>query len=381
METCRHLGVRNGPPALLLGGFLLCLAASLPSSRAEDRIILRNLNVITGKTVVGFDEDGVRLDDGTRIGWDEIERGRVRAEQQAAFDRTLEELGEPLYRIRQRLTVGDYPGLLTHAEAVYGRYVRRRSPTAYMVAQALMWARTAVGRREEAVEPYLRCYTYLRSLPESQVDLPGRRRLRFDGETGMSPELIPVWFDSQAAGSALPGVLATISEMPPPRPEGTRVYYGTLALASGSLDRGASVLGGMQGGHPVLAELRDIGLAQREVTAGRPGPAVSQLAGRFDRLTPANKPLAIYWLGMARATAPQETAQREGVLELLHLPALYGRQYPELAAAALFQAMESLTAWGDESGRRAVRRELLDQYRQTYHAARVAAELSPKQDD
>jgi hypothetical protein len=358
----------------------ICLAL-LPTAAGHvegaDRIVLRNLDVVSGKTVVRFDEDGVQMDDGSLIAWDGIERGQVAASGQAAFDRMLQELGTPLYRIRQRLTVGDYAGLLDHAETLYPRYVNRKSQTAYMVLQSLMWARLSVGRREESVEPYLRCYACLRSAAGKQVVLPGTRRLQLDVETGMSPELAPIWFDAESAKKVLPAVLQAISSMPAPRPEGTRVYYGTLALAAGEVERGISVLRGIEGQLPLLAELRDIAGAQLEVANGQPGPAVSSLANRLNAMSAANKPLAIYWLGIAKLLSDQEPVQREGVLQLLHLPAVYGKQSPELAAAALYRTMGTFHTWKDDSAQSAIRRELLGQYGQTYYGAKVLAELSP----
>ncbi len=355
------------------------LVAAADEADGADRIILRNLDVITGKTVVGFDEDGVRMDDATRITWDEIERGRIDPERQAAFDRMLEQLGTPLYRIRQRLGVGDYRGLLEPATELYPRFAGRGSSTAYMVAQSLMWARLAVGHREQAVEPYMRCYTYLRNVAPVDLTLPGNRRLRFDRETGMSPELLPIWFDADAARDALPGVLKAITEMPAPRPEGTRVYYGTLALSAGSAEQGVSVLRGIEGRYPSLAELREIAAAQREVQNGASGPAVEALAAKVDNLSAANKPLALYWLGMARLTSHNRSVQRDGILRLLHLPAIYGRQAPELAAAALYKSMTTFAAWQDENARSALRRELVEQYSQTYHAAKAMAVESAEQ--
>lgn len=350
------------------------------AATAADRIVLRNLDIITDRTVAGFDEDGVRLDDGSLLKWDEIERCKLSPDKQAAFDQMLQELGTHLYRIRQRLTVGDYRGILTHAEAIYPRYAGRNSETAYMVFQGLMWARLAVGRREAAVEPYLRCYNYLKSLPASQLSLPGNRRLRFDRATGMTPELQPVWFDAQAAKSSLPGALKAVSEMSPPRPEGTRIYYGTLALAAGELEQAQRVLGGIQGKHPGLAQLRGIVMAQGEVLGGQPGQALSLLQSNLQRLAPNIKPLAIYWLGMSKLKAPDERVQRQGILDLLHLPALYGDKFPELAAAALYESRVAFAGAKDDNSRAAVRRELLEQYSQTYHAAKLRAELSPKSD-
>ncbi|MBW3597443.1 MAG: hypothetical protein KY475_09230, partial [Planctomycetes bacterium] len=201
-----------------------------------DRIILRNLTVISDKTVTAFDEDGVRLSDGGVIRWDEIERATVAPDKQAAFDAMLSELGTHLYRIRQRLSVGDYKGLLSHAEAVYPRYQQRRSETAYMVCQAVMWGRLAVNRREEAIEPYWRCFELLRRAGGNSIDLPGDRRLQFDPETGVTSELLPVWFDADAAGKVLDDVLNAAAQLSKPLPEATRIYYGTLALAAGEND-------------------------------------------------------------------------------------------------------------------------------------------------
>ena len=187
--------------------------------------------------MVEIDEDGLRLDaplasGSDRLTWDRIERGTV-ALDQPKFDKLLAELGPPLYRIRQRLRIGDYEALLEPSEQVYQQLAARRSQTAYMVCQALMWSRLAAGRREAAVEPYLHCCELLRSGSIRPADLPGERRLAIDPGTALSSELTPVWFDAAAAKAALPEVQQAIRGMTQPRPEGVYVYYATLALAAG----------------------------------------------------------------------------------------------------------------------------------------------------
>ena len=153
---------------------LLWFSGSVISTAAgADRIILRNLKTIADKTVTSFDEDGIRLNDKKILGWHEIEKAKVSPDVQAAFDKMLGELGGHLYRIRQRLNVGDYEGLLPHAEAIHGSYVGRTSDTAYTVFQALMWGRLAVGQREAALGPYLRCYDILARRGKSEIRLPG----------------------------------------------------------------------------------------------------------------------------------------------------------------------------------------------------------------
>lgn len=361
---------------LILVGLIQAPAAV----QGADRIVLRNLNIISDRTVASLDPDGVRLDDGRQIGWDSIEQGRVSSEFQAEFDRLLKSLGEPLYRIRQRLSVGDVRGLHEHAEAVYPSFVGRRSQTAYMVCQSLMWSRLAMGQREAAVEPYLRCFDYLRTVPEDQVQLPGNRRLTFDRETGLTRELRPVWFDTQAAKLALPGVYQAVADLQPPRPEGTRVYYGTLAVAGGEWEMGQKVLGGIQSDTPSLLQLRDIGLAQAEVESRRPGPALQRLAATYRDMSPGNLPLAVYWLGVANSQSEDAKVRDLGVLQLLRLPGLHARAWPELAAAGLFESMQTFSRMGDTDSLSAVRRELLAKYPQSYHATQVKQQLSPKQD-
>src|SRR5262245_20671784 len=105
---------------------LLVLLPTCGSALAADRIILRNLDIISDRTIKSFDVDGVVLDNETTLGWDEIEKATL-GEKQAEFDALLSDVGGDLYRLRQRLNVGDYAGLATHAEALWPRYQERRS--------------------------------------------------------------------------------------------------------------------------------------------------------------------------------------------------------------------------------------------------------------
>src|SRR6478752_499801 len=147
--------IREALFSVLLSGGVCVAGAS-----SADRLILRNLDIITDRTVTALDEDGLVLDasragGGNRITWDEVERGKV-ALDQARFDALLTELGAPLYRIRQRLKIGDYVAASEPAERLYERFSSRKSQTAYLVCQATMWSRLASSRREAAVGPYLR---------------------------------------------------------------------------------------------------------------------------------------------------------------------------------------------------------------------------------
>jgi hypothetical protein len=340
-----------------------------------DRIVMRNLDVRNDVEIVSVDEDGVRIANGQVIGWDEIDRVSADTALQEKANQLLGELGTPLYRIRQRLKVGDYEGLLPYASALYPRYVSRNSRTAYMVKQALMWALLAVGRREEAVAPYLGCYDYLTGMKGRPVNLPGERSLKFDQRTGMTPELPPVWFDPEAARKAVPDVLNAAKAMKSELPPAARIYYASLAATAGDPAGAGRALAGIADDGAGSSQLVSLVQAQAEVLSGKPGPALSRIETSLESLSAANRPVALYWLGMAEVSSNEEARQRAGLLRLLHIPALYGDAAPDLAGAALHQAMETLAALDDAKGSIAVRKELLKRYGHTYYAKQLKTDL------
>jgi hypothetical protein len=333
-------------------------------------LVLRNLEIIRDKKIVAMNLDGLKLDDGRAISWDEIESGKIDdAERDKLFQKYLDNLGIHLYRIRQRLSVGDYRELAAHAEAVAKFYKGRNSETAYMVNQALMWSRLAAGQREAAVEPYWRCLDYLRTLEGKPVNLPGERRLQLDMATGICDELPPVWFDAAAAKASLPSVGEAISQMQEPRPDATRIYYATLAIAAGDAAAAERALAGIGNANVRTAQLRDIVAVQQEIATGKPGEKSRWLTANIDTLEPANQPLGRYWLGRAQLVSNDRAMKQQGILQLLTLPAVYGESQSDLAAAGLYEAMQALGALGDARGSVAVRGELIAKYPQTHHGA------------
>ena len=361
----------------LLSLFLICLTAK--SALAADRIVLRSLDSITDRSVASFNEDGVQLDDGSQLGWHEIDRVRLTdklADKQAEFNQLLEELGGRLFPISKRLGVGDFKDVLLPAESLYPRYKQRRSRTAYMVLQALMWAKLAAGDRVGALEPYLRCYELLRGGRVSANELPGQRRLQFDLKTGLTSELTPIWFDGDAARASMPSIHRTIAGMDRPLPPGALIYYAALALAAGDEDMADKMLGWIKSREAPILELKQILAAQREVVAGRSGPAISQLSSRLERISRDHRPLALYWLGMSKLGRDAAGSHEAGLLELLRIPATYGQEHPDLAAAALFRTMHVLRKSGDALSSAAVRNELLLRYGQTSFANQVQSQGS-----
>jgi hypothetical protein len=370
------LGFNQSYRLSVCAGLAVLLAAiAAPGSPAADRLILRNLDFILDRTVVALDEDGATLDaplaDGTtQLSWDRIERGKV-ALDQARFDELLAEIGLPLFRVRQRLKSQDYAGLAAPAELLYPKFAGRMSPAALYVAQATLWSRLASGRREAAIEPYLRSVELLRSGKLAVDDVPGDRRLAVDLATGLSNELVPVWHDPAASKTALGGVQQAIRDMAQPRPAGVYTYYATLALAAGELAEAERVLPFLTEETPELAAWRQVVLAQREVLAGSAGEAASRLAAELSTVPPTVRPAALYWVGRSRLLSSDALAVRDGLLDLLSIPAEHPRGDADLSAAALYLAAEQLDKVKDEQGADAIRQELLRQYSHTQVANRM----------
>ncbi len=355
---------------LVVHVLLLVLFANVatPVVSGADRIILRNLKIISNKTVTSFNEDGIRLSDGQMLGWHDIERAKVAEDKQAAFDKMLGELGNHLYRIRQRMVVGDYEGLVSHAEAVHNRYVGRTSDTAYTVMQALMWGKLAVGQREAALAPYLRCYNILRSRGKLRLPIPGERRLVFDARTAITRDIAPIWFDAAAAKAELSNVFAVIREMKA-RPDGVYIYCASLASAAGEDDMAVKVLGAVNAEATSIKELRTIVRAQREVINNNPSTlAVKTLQSEFAEFSTENIPLALYWLGRDQLASGDTSVQQQGLLDLLRVPAVYGELRPEVAGSALALAIKRLADAKDVRGSIALRGELLAKYGGTFAA-------------
>ena len=384
-ESLRGAPTRPGklalpaPPIRYHAGSLLARSSPLASflfvallvrADAADRIILRNLELIADRTVVSVDEDGARLDapralGSDRVTWDEIERGRVSPELQEEFDRLRTELGPPLYKLRQRLRIGDYAGLLEPAEKLYATYAERRSQTAYLVCQSLVWGRLAAGKREQAVEPLLRCVELLDSGAAEANRLPGSRRLRIDASSPLCGDLPPVWLNPVAVKEALPAVQKLIREPAQRRPSQAYLYYASLASEAGEFDEASKVLGALSRPDDGARQAQQLIRAQIEIQRKLPGGATSGLEQTAAGTHPLAAELASYWRGMHLLGSSDADLQRDGLLALLAIPAKDPAQQSELAAAALHQAARALDSLGDATGGQSVRRELRTRYAAT----------------
>lgn len=368
---------RSNLPRLLV---LVALGVACMASPVwADRIILRNLEILNNVNVLSFDEDGVNVEGQGTIGWDAIERGTIDGKQ-AEFDKYLKDLGGPLFRLRQRLSVGDYSGLSEQAEALFPIFAKRESETAYLVCQATMWSRQASGRPGAALEAYFRCLRMLRGKAGLAASLPGTRKLTFDVGTGLSPELEPIFFDVEEAKATLPAAKTAAQELQTPLPQAAFVYVGSLATAAGDMQLADKSFSNIRTDQALVADWRLIAPALQELARGENDQVIVQLEARVPGLHSFNRSIARYLLGKARTDDAVRSAVDQGVLDFLYVPAVEGTQRPELSAAALYAAMTALQKSGDSRQAAALRKEILANYSGAYFGQKLRDQLNRGED-
>jgi hypothetical protein len=245
-----------------------------------------------------------------------------------------------------------------------------------MVAQALMWARLVHQQREAALEPYLICLDIQR-LDHSRAVVPGSRRMHWDSTTGLTPELMPLWFDRTAAASALPRVKEVLTTFTKPVPPGAFVYATALAHTAG--DRNAAALyHSLIGDSPrAIADLGQILKAQQQVALGEPALALSALETLLGTALDTNKPLIQYTIGLARSKVSDAANKKDAALDFLAVAALHGDE-PELAAASLDHARRILAGLNDAAAADKLGAELRDHFPNTYFGSRLGAGATEK---
>ncbi len=337
-----------------------------------DRLILRDLRLLGNITVIGFDEEGVKVTDNNLIPWHEIELGTVSPDKQADFDRLRNELGLPLFRIHQRLKVGDYAGAREPAESIFDRYKERDSKVAYMVCQATMWGRLAEGDREAALEPYFCCLRIMKSTRSSDVtQLPGTRSLDYDKQTGLTSDLMPLFFDREKAKAALANADIAATSIGSGAPDGVFVYMAALAIAAEEFMQAEAWQKRIRSGNPTLKEWPTILTAQSRINSGDLIGAGADLEPVIHSLKPWNQPVARYLLGISGSRSSEFLRIENGVLDLLHVPAMYGNDHPELAAAALAETYSALQRIQQPEQAQDIRRQLMLFYGGTIHAEQL----------
>ena len=340
----------------LLPAALVLLGLPLAPAQA-DQLVLRDLSSQVNVTVVDFDADGVLLVGATRLGWYQLKFGQVAPDRQADFDRWLNEVGEPLFRIRARLGSGDHRDLVELTEPLEPYFEGRQSSTVALLRLAQLRGHLSQGRRAAAFEAWLALRALPLVTPGDSTDLASLPwPTPIDAAHPYPPELPPVWFDREEAQAQFSAVAQRFAELPEPS-TADRLMFASFALAANQASIATPLLAEIQPSNDIERNWLLILRCQEERFANRPPDSLAELKGKLPAMSPALAPLALYEIGTTSLQNQAPSPISIGLLDLLRIPAEYPQAAPDLISAALLQAETHLRAAGanDEADR--LRRE------------------------
>lgn len=314
-----------------------------PAVKADgEHIILRDLKMVPGSEIAGFDDEGVKLTSGEIIRWDQVLQGQVAGERQAEFEEKLKKLAEPLARIRTRLELRDGFELPELIDSVYPTYAGKISQTAWMLELGLAIGFIQRGEREKGLYSWLISERIANEL-KIPATHPWKNLLKLESDAGLPVSLVPIWFDSKSAGE----VWKRIEEekrLSEPISNREAYLHGSLALAAGDKAKATEFWSKLKELTPLEQELKTIFDAQLELAEGSPGAAYQKLLLKVDAMLPLASAMANYELGKFELRDPKNGDV--GVLRLLQIPASYNSRFPELSSGALAVAIDYLKRQG-----------------------------------
>ena len=378
MRWRRSIGYpRVGRFRYLLGSVLLSALISPATVVAvQSQIVLRNLQ-IPSSGVESFDTSAVYLKDGTVVNWDEVLRAEFVTSgsgnqpdlaQQKSFDAILLSRGRALFRLRHRLSLGDWSSLFEVADPLYhdltgdpkGPEMARQE---YLISLSAFCARLHGDDRAGAIAPFLRACR-LQEQFRFESGLPASRDLSREQVTDrLHPWVTPVFFDPNRAERELNKWRLNRNTSQ----SAEQIYRIALAIASGQYDLARDWIARLEDGQENWGMIFS---AQMEL-ADKPGSAVEKMRDRQwrEKLTFGQDALARYILAEADSRIP--TDADTATLAYLQLVAENEQKDRQLAAAALYHALSIAKRDGRLEEAKIFKSELLDKYPETYHGKKI----------
>ncbi len=381
-------------PSRALAVALAALATSAGAAWAQ--VELRGQKDPFGSAITTIDARGVEVrvegaggaQPGAHwVGWDRVRR-LVGAPGQTADAAKFSELADGLFRARARLERGDLRGAEPLFESLYGKQARPLGPTGALLAEGVLRLRLARGAQATAVIPWLDWLEtrYEAGTKQLQGWVGGRMALPdvIDPLTGLSPRLPPIcsmldnpsgvrllaepsgWTRFDGADDAVRDIAAIYRasaafEVAP----GSPAALPAIKTTEDQVTLLAEIVRARIGGPEERKDARGR-LAKRLATvlvsanedvatdaAAGPGAAPGALAAT--RWQEAWLRAAI-GRSLLREGGRSET--RQGVIEMLHVPARLADASPELARLVLIEAADALARIGDDAGAAALKEEL-----------------------
>ena len=392
--------------------------AQPPTAQQEGApIVLRDLTLIRDRKVVRFDENIILLSDGSRLSWDRVLKATVDKSRQAEFDLLIENQGLPLYRLRRRIELADWSQVLSAAEPVYQQLLSGESlttDTKYLAALGVMRGHQHAGQRTASVQPFLRAARLQPSIsPELKKSLADQLLSPTEVETQLADDLVPIWFDLKSIETDFESLQSFLDATENSDSAGARIYFASLAAArsrqpalqpqresssDSATDQPAEQTQEERNQDRIdqaMTAIEELGklpeplrgwkvllTAQMNLNQQRFEPARIALNNQrnyFDRAPPNQQAVAKLLKAQALKTATTDSARVDAILSLLSIPARWENQYPTLASAALYEAIQVAEKRETAEEMRIIRDELLAKYPSTYHGrlAKQPAAIDP----
>eukprot|EP00913_Durusdinium_trenchii_P006276 g5888.t1 len=257
-----------------------------------------------------------------------------------------------IWRASVRLERDDLVNAEPLLEDLFARYGPHSGASSSLVASGLLRCRIAAGARAPAVEPWLGTLRADRWAPGVQGG--GAPSTAIDAATGLAPSIAPIWLDDdQSAWLVRHDPTRVVARGAGPGPERMRLAaLGTLYRVSAMYEQDPGDRDAVEHELRALFDQTDpetlqeagVGLV-REIVLSRVGNEEQRASARtalVERLARRPEAWTESWIRVAigRSMILESDAEvrRRGVVQLLHAPARFATQTPELAAIALAQA-------------------------------------------
>ena len=339
---------------------MVCGICTVPAS-GQSNIVLRDLSLVEGREIKSFDLQSIKLDDGSELSWDQVFRATVQPDRQAEFDRNIEEIGLPLFRLRQRIAVGDWSRLNEITDQMMIRYSGVDSPTGKTVCVAAMKGRLESRSRAEAVLPFLMACGKSAELPDSTLASLGITNAEL--QNGISEQLLPVWFNRQAVEKQRDAIVAYSQEQGVSLPAGGKIYLASFCIFLEQWEQARQYLEEIDSNANVGQWKR---LLMAEVNRRQDGgTGASQFQIKPETL-PAIVAVSEFWEAenRARDTTIEPAAK---ILNYLKISALWGERFPTLSSASLYRSILLAKSSNMTVEAETLVVELLRTHRNSYH--------------
>jgi len=339
-------------------------------SEAQCKIVLRSLEEVESQKF-DFDPFQIVSDDQRKLYWDNVLWGKV-GDRQDEFNALLKEIGDPLFRARHRVSIGDFKSLQGVAHQLHQKFgetlpTRENCRTKFIVSLARICDEVGRSRPEYATIAFIESSDLLAAYPEELELVPVPPGLtKSELEQCFTEMLLPIWFSRERATTALQQIEARWEAESEEASDGEWIYGTSLAIAAGD-DHAKKYLRELRSRSSKLTESwRPLLLAYEEVMNEKPDRNIAQLEKNVRSLKGAPRAVAQYLLGIAAGAQNQQFDK--GMLLLLYIPAVYGSQFRGLSAAALSEAASLARNAGHQFEAESLKAELTRRYPDSQHA-------------